>query len=221
VLRAVVTQSGGSLVDVKLFVPSAESEEGPYKSSDCAFPEKNDQGEPIVDADGKSVCLEGPSPIMPEVHELLWGGGSFVVFALLMRFVLYPRMKAGTDSRYAAIRAGHESADAARASARSEVADYEAALDSVKAEAAARVHAARSTLDDERNAALVEANARIAVRREAAAAEAEAARQAVRGQIESAVADVASRAVELAVGKRPDDAVVAQAVADSMSVGVR
>ena len=44
----------------------------------------------------------------------------------------------------------------------------------------------------------------IAAKRAAAAAEAEAAREAARGQIEVAVADVASRAAELTVGRAPD-----------------
>lgn len=211
-LRAVVTHSGGSLVEVTLLVPSAEEgEEHSFDPNECKFkPEE-----------GATECGEGPSPIVPEMKELAWGAGSFIVFALLMRFFLYPRLKAGMDARYASIRDGHESADAARAAARAEVADYESAIAGVKAEAAARVDAARLVLDEERNAALAEVNARIATKREAAAAAAEADREAVRGQIEGAVADVASRAVELAVGKRPDAAVVSQAVSESMSAGVR
>lgn len=220
-LTAVVTSQGGVLVEVNVALPSAEEGEGPYKSTDCAFPEKDENGQVIKDAEGKSVCLEGPSPIAPEMKELLWGAGSFIVLALLMRFFLYPKLKRGTDARYASIRQGHESAEAARSGARAEVAEYEAALAAVKAEASARVDAARLTVDDERSAALAEVNARIAAKREAAAARSEADRQAVRGQIEDAVSGVVTRAVELAVGTPPDAAVVRQAVVESMSAGVR
>lgn len=208
-LKAVVTHQGGSLVQVSLVAAESSGEE--FNPDDCKY-----KPEP-----GATECGEGPSPIMPEGKELAWGAGSFVVFALLMRFVLYPRLKKGTDARYASIRDGHEAAESARSTARREVAEYEAALVSVKAEATARVDAARLTVDEERSVAIAAVNARIAAKREAAAAEADAARAAVRGQIEGAVASVATRAVELAVGRTPDAAVVNRAVADSMSAGVR
>ncbi|HWC67341.1 MAG TPA: hypothetical protein VG478_04680, partial [Acidimicrobiales bacterium] len=38
---------------------------------------------------------EGPSPIAPELKELAWGVGTFVVFLLLVRLVFYPRIKKG------------------------------------------------------------------------------------------------------------------------------
>ena len=80
-----------------------------------------------------------PGPIVPELKELAWGAGSFIVFALLMRFFLFPRLKKGMDARYHGIRSAHESADAERAAARAEVADYEAQLAAIKAEAARTV----------------------------------------------------------------------------------
>ena len=90
---------------------------------------------------------EGPSPIAPEPKELAWTAGAFVVFAVLMRYVLYPRLRKGMDARYNAIRAEHEGADATRESARVEVATYEAELAVVKAEAAAKVEEARRVLE--------------------------------------------------------------------------
>jgi F-type H+-transporting ATPase subunit b len=162
----------------------------------------------------------GPSPIVPETKELVWTSGAFVVFALLMRYFLYPRLRKGMDRRYSSIREDHEGADATRASAKAEVADYEAELAGVRAEAAARVDAARRTLEAERNARLATVNAEIAAKRAEAAAASDAARAAVQGQIEAAVTDVSSRAIELAVGKAPDPAVVQRVVAEVMSVGV-
>jgi hypothetical protein len=50
---------------------------------------------------------------------------------------------------------------------------------------------------------------------------ADAARAAGRSQVESAVVDVVSSAVEIATGKRPDGSAVSRAVADAMSAGVR
>jgi len=216
---AVVIRIGNSWT-VDLIAAGGEGgEEELIDPSKCLF-----EPETPVEAGEKITyeeCGPGPSPIMPEVKELAWGAGSFLVFLVLMRFFLFPRLKKGMTARYDMIREGHENADSARASARTEVAQYEAAVASAKAEAAKVVDAARATLESERNAQIQAANARIAAKKDAAQAEADSARAAVRGQIESAVADVVSSAVEIATGKRPDGAVVSRAVQDSMSAGAR
>ena len=161
----------------------------------------------------------GPSPIMPEVKELVWGASAFIVFALLMRFFLFPRLKKGMDARYGAIRSEHEQADALRANAQAEVAEYQQALAQVKAEAAERVEAARAQLDAERTARLAEVNAGIAERRAAAAADTEAAKAAAHEHVENAVATVAATITEMAIGKAPSPDAVQRAVAEAVSVG--
>jgi F-type H+-transporting ATPase subunit b len=163
------------------------------------------------------VDLKNPGPIVPEIDELIWGAGSFIVFALLMRFFLFPRLKRGMDARYQGIRDDHEQADAERAAARAEVAEYEAQLAGIKGEAARVIDGARQTVEAERTAAIGELNVRIAERRAVAAAEAEAARAAARGQIEAAVTDVAGRAGELATGRRPEPDVVSRVVQEVMA----
>jgi len=129
-----------------------------------------------------------------------------------MRVFLFPRLKKAMDQRYANIRADIEGADAVKAAARSDVADYEKALAAVRAEAAAKVDAARVKLDAERAEKLREVNTRIATRRSEAEAQAEAARTAARGQISAAVTTVATTATTIAVGKTPDASVVKRAV---------
>lgn len=223
---AVVTHSGGALRVNLVSSNVVSSEEGStgeehlIAASECQFEPENTAIGPD-DLITYEECGPGPSPIIPEMKELAWGAGSFIVFALLMRLFLFPRLKKGMDARYNSIRAGHENADAARAAARSEVAQYEAAVAAAKADAAKVVDAARTTLEAERQAALQAANARIAVKREAAQAEADAARAAARSQIESAVGEVVGSAVRIATGKSPDTAAVTRAVADAMSAGVR
>ena len=160
------------------------------------------------------------NPIAPEVKEMVWGFGSFVVLALLMRYWLYPRLRKGMDARYALIRGGHEQAEQVTDAARTDVAQYEAQLAAIKAEAQQRIDAARSTLDRERTERLTEVNARIAERRAVAATEVEQARMAAQSDVENAVRSVAARAGELATGRAPDAGVVNGAVADVMSVGV-
>jgi F-type H+-transporting ATPase subunit b len=163
---------------------------------------------------------KGPSPIAPEVKELAWSAGAFIVLFVVMRLVIFPRLKKGMDARYGKIRGDHEAADQTRAEALAEVAAYEAQLATLKAEARQRVDAARQTLEAERTAALAEANARIAARRAEALAAAEAARSAASVHIEAAVADVSSRVTELATGHRPDLAAVTQIVSTLMAGGV-
>jgi F-type H+-transporting ATPase subunit b len=196
VLTAVATLRGNS-VEVR-FVGAEEGEE-----------ESHSDVEP----------KDGPSPIAPEIKELVWTSGAFIVFALLMRYFLYPRLKSGMEARYAGIRAGHEGADAARAAARAEVAEYETQLSTVRAEANDQVEVARRTLEAERTERLAEVNARIDERRQAALADAEAARAAARGEIETAASEVVTRAVELATGRPPDPAAVGEAVSTSMMEG--
>ena len=162
---------------------------------------------------------KGPSPIAPEVKELAWGAGAFIVLFVLMRLVIFPKLRQGMDARYGKIRGDHDTADATRAGAKAEVAEYEAALATVKAEARERIDAARQTLENERSAALDEANARIATRRAEATARTEAARAAAAPHIHEAVADVSSRAAELATGRRPDPATVTNIVASLMAGG--
>jgi len=129
VLTAVVTLKG-ALVGVS-FV-AAEGDEEHEDPAKCEFTE-------VDEATGETVCADGPSPIAPEPKEIAWGAGAFIVLAVAMRFFLFPRLKRGMDARYGHIREGHEQADAVRAAAKSEVAEYEAALAGVKAEANERV----------------------------------------------------------------------------------
>ena len=212
-LRAVVTRSTTSQPEVRLFVTAEDGEgEEEFHPEDCEF-------EP--ESETATECGEGPSPIVPELKELAWSAGAFVVFALLMRFVLFPRLKKGMEQRYANIRGDIETAESITESAQADVARYEAQVAEVRAEGHLRVEAAREQLDAERAARLTAVNAGIAEKRAAAMAEVEAARTAAEAQVQSAVSAVVVRAAELAIGRRPDDAVVASAVTDAMGAGVR
>lgn len=161
----------------------------------------------------------GPNPIAPEGKEFFWGAGTFLVFLFVMRVFLVPKVRKGMAARYGVIREGHESADATRAAAQSDVVAYEAALAEVRAEAAARVDKARQTLDAERQAKVAEANARIAAKRAEADKALEAARAAARGEVAAAVGNVTARATQLVLGKSPDSALVKKAVDSTMSGG--
>ena len=72
-LTAVVTQRDSSPVEVRIV--------------GCRRRRGTEEGEAHSEVEPK----DGPSPIAPEVKELVWGGGAFVVFAVLMRLLLFPR----------------------------------------------------------------------------------------------------------------------------------
>jgi F-type H+-transporting ATPase subunit b len=231
VLIAVVTQ--GAQVNVAFVAATEDGEEENVEASvehavDMTFAESQEFCEIPFETEEEFLhgleeghpCEEGPSPLAIETKELLWGGGAFIILLLAMRLWLFPAVKRGMDARYGHIRSGHEQADQARADARREVADYEAALAAVRAEANQRIDAARQTLEAERAARLASVNSAITVKREAATAAAAAAREAAQGDVSAAVADVTRRTVELAIGKAPDVAAVRSAVGSVMDAGV-
>lgn len=215
-LRAVVTY-GSSGPEVFLTAGGEEGSSGTeYTAADCEFPPED----PTAEFTGLGDCGPGPSPIVPEMKEFVWGAGSFLIFAIVLRYMLYPRLRRSIDARYQSVRDGHSAADAERASASAEVAAYESALAGVRAEASARIEAARATLESERAAQLAEVNARVAARKESAAAAARAELDAARSQVGTAVASVAARTVELATGKSPDPNRVSAVVEQVMGTGV-
>jgi F-type H+-transporting ATPase subunit b len=158
------------------------------------------------------------NPIFPEVKEVVWGFGSFVVLALALRLFLFRKVRDGMTARYDRIEGDFAEAEALTAAARSDVADYDAQVAAARTEAQKQVEAARATLEGERAARLTEVNARIAEQRAAAAAEVDAAKLAARSHVESAVADVASFAGQLATGKAPSPDAVNAAVTEAMGV---
>lgn len=169
----------------------------------------------VVSEEGAPVSA-GPNPISPEIKELAWGAGSFIVFLIIMRLFLVPKVRQGMASRYESIQSDHQYASATRDGAREDVARYETAVAQIRGEASRRLEAARQTLDKERQDKVAQVNAQIAQRRVTAEAELAAARLAAQDQILSAVTVVTTRATQIAVGVSPDAAVVSRSVQQAM-----
>jgi len=173
-------------------------------------------GQALVTAE-KEVPENDLNPIAPEMKELVWGFGSFLVMFLILRYALYPKLKKGMDARAAKVRDERAAAEATTAAARTDVAEYEAQVAALRTEAQQRVEAARATLEAERAERLATANAEIADRRAAAMAEVDAARAAAQGDVEAAVVDVVGHAAQLATGRPIDGDTVRNAVRTSMT----
>lgn len=168
-------------------------------------------------ATGKVV--EEPSPLKPDLFELAWAAGSFLVLLALMRYVLYPRVAKTMAARENLISSQLAEADAIRADARGEVSTYEADLAKVREEAEARVNAARQQLESERSTKLAAANARLADARATATAEADAMKAGAATQVADAASDVAGHAARMVLGAAPSESVVRSAVATVMAQG--
>lgn len=208
-LTAVVTSSG-SLIEVALYEGALTTETDDEQIEDQVEEDLHESLGPEEDL----------NPIFPEVKEVVWGFGAFIVLALVMRLFLFRKVRDGMTSRYDDIQGDFEEADTLTASARADVAEYEAQVGSVRADAQSRVEAARATLEAERADKVGAVNARISDKRAAAAADVEAARAAARPEVESAVAEVAALAGQLATGKAPEADAVAAAVRDAMGTEV-
>lgn len=210
---AIVTQLNGHVVQVHLVSETSDTTIAPAASEETAAPLAGAVAE-------TAVAKTAPNPIAATPSELAWAAGSFLVLFVVMRYFLFPRLKKATDARYESIRSNVDGAEQVKADARSAVAEYDAAVAGVHAEAATRIDAARQTLDNERTAQLVQVNARIASARadgEAATAQARAAAQT---QVATAVATVVSRAAELATGRKPEASSVDATVKSVMESAV-
>lgn len=159
------------------------------------------------------------NPIALEMKELLWGFGAFAVFALVLRYAIWPKLSTSIEGRSERIAADHAAAEATTADAKGDVAEYEAQRASARAEGQAIIDEARTQLEAERTERITQVNAAIAERRAAAVAEVEAAQEAARSEVETAVAAVATTAAKLATGRDPDADVVRRAVESTLNAG--
>jgi F-type H+-transporting ATPase subunit b len=201
-VRVIVTPSGPGLDTVTVLL--AEEEEGTS-----------------TEESGTEEEATAPNPILPVTWELIWGAGTFIVLALLMRYWLYPRLQKGTDARSETIKDGLESAEHTRASVRQLQTDYEVGIAAARAEAATVVDAARAELEADRRQKLEAATARISARKAEAAAADDASRQAALSGVEDAVADVAAVLAGRALGRTVDPAELRPVAADVVSGGAR
>jgi F-type H+-transporting ATPase subunit b len=159
------------------------------------------------------------NPIALEMKELAWGFGAFAVFAVLLRYAIWPKLHKSIEGRNSRIEADLAAAESTTAAARGDVAEYEAQRAAARAEAQKVVEQARATLEAERTARLAEVNAAIAARRAEAVAQVEASKAAARGEVEAAVTAVAATAGQLATGHRPSDELLRRAVESTLNAG--
>ncbi len=149
-------------------------------------------------------CVEAPSPILPELDEIIWGGLAFVIlFGFMWRWG-FPAVKRAMDARSEKIRSDLDAADAAKTDALRTKSDYEAQLAEAKTAAAAIIDDARAQADQLRQDLQARAEADIAEQRARAAADIESSRRQAIDDLRNDVAAIAVGAAERVVGASLD-----------------
>ena len=144
--------------------------------------------------EGKSIddCQEAPSPILPGLNEIIWGGLAFaILFVALLKFGL-PAVRKTMAAREERIRADLERAESARTESETELAEYRRQLAEARSEATRIIEEARQSADE------VKRQIRSQAEQEAGEIRARA-QDDIRLASERATADVQSRVAELAI----------------------
>ncbi len=144
-------------------------------------------------------CIEAPSPILPEVNEIIWGGLAFVLLLAFMMWKGFPAVKNILDRREQTIANDLDAAERAKIEAQEVKARYEAELADARSEAGRILEEARQQADTVRTDLQARAEADIAEMRAQAAAEIEAARGRAMADLQSEVADIVVGAAEQVV----------------------
>lgn len=195
-MLTVVTLAGGQLESVRIL--SAEEGEEGHSAKECKSGDNFNNPARCGDKE--------PNPILPEMREIVWGFGSFIVLAIVMRFFLYPRVKGLMDARAAKIDGDLAAADNARSSVQAEQQAYADRIATARAEAAGIIEAARAEIEAERSAKLGALNAELSAQRQAATAEIDAAVANARASFADTVAELAVGAASKVVAKPIDKA---------------
>lgn len=144
-------------------------------------------------------CLDAPSPILPELTEIIWGGAAFLILLVIMVKKGFPAVKGAMDARSEKIRADLDAAEQAKTDAQTVQSDYEAQLADAKTESARIIEEARVTADQLRTDLSAQAEASIAEMREKAAADVEAQKAQAIADLRAEVSGIALGAAERVV----------------------
>ena len=149
--------------------------------------------------DFEKKCIEAPSPILPELNEIIWGGSAFLILFVLMVKKGFPAVKGAMEARAERIRSDLDAADQAKTDAQAVQADYEARLADARSEASRLIDEGRADADQVRTGLIAQAEADAAGIRERAASESEAATGQAIADLRAEVAGIALGAAERVV----------------------
>jgi F-type H+-transporting ATPase subunit b len=171
---------------------AAAGEGGGQEQVDFADEEAEECHELLEEGKEVDDCQEAPSPILPELNEIIWGGAAFLIlFFALWKFAL-PPVRNMMKQREDRIRGDLERAEQAKTEAEGVLAEYRRQLADARNEAGRIIEEARQSADQLKRDLTARAEAEAAQIRERAS-------QDVALATERATADLQSRMAELTI----------------------
>ncbi|HEU5149247.1 MAG TPA: F0F1 ATP synthase subunit B [Iamia sp.] len=155
--------------------------------------------------DGITECRQAPSPILPEVNEIIWGGFGFLVVFAGLAWKGYPAIKGAMNDRTEKIRADIEGAEAAKAEADKVLAEYHSQLADARNEAARILEEARQDADAVKAEKVAAIEPELAEMRQRAAAEIESSKAQALSELRGEITAIALGAAERVVERNLDD----------------
>ena len=150
----------------------------------------------ILETGGEiDACQEAPSPIVPPLNEVLWGGFAFVVLFGLIAWKGYPAIKAAMDARAQKISDDLETAERSKVEQETVLTQYQAQLADARTEASRIIEEARVQAEQVRRDLIAKAEAEATELRQRNAEQLTAERGRVLGEMQG---QVAALAIELA-----------------------
>jgi F-type H+-transporting ATPase subunit b len=152
------------------------------------------------------ACTQAPSPILPEINEIIWGAFGFIIVFGVLAWKGMPAIKTTMNERSEKIRGDLEAAEAQRVEAEKVLAGYNAQLADAKTESARIIEEARQTADSVRAERIAAIDGEIAEMRQRAAADVEASKAQAMADLRGEVTALAIGAAERVVERNLDDA---------------
>ncbi|MFT7600970.1 MAG: F-type H+-transporting ATPase subunit b [Acidimicrobiales bacterium] len=167
-------------------------------------------------------CLEAPSPIIPELNEIIWGGLAFLILLGLMVKFAVPAVTSAMEGRTQKIRDDLEAAETARTDAVAIKDQHGAELADAKNEASRIIEEARQEAGVVRADLQQRAEADIAGLRSQGEADVAAARERAIADLQTEVSEIVVGAAERVVEANLDPAAQRQLIENYItSVGSR
>ena len=144
-------------------------------------------------------CHEAPSPIIPEVSEIVWGTISFALLFFLMKKFAYPGVKKGMEGRTNKIRENLDDAERVKAEAAAVLAEYQHQLADARNESNRIIEDARQTAEQLRRDLMQRAEAEVAELRQRSRDDITAAMQRASADLQGRVGTMAIELAEKVV----------------------
>jgi F-type H+-transporting ATPase subunit b len=151
-------------------------------------------------------CQEAPSPIVPEVNEIIWGAFGFIIVFAFLFWKGYPAIKGTMNERTEKIRSEIDGAEATKAEADKVLAEYHAQLADARNESARILEEARQDADAVKAERIAGIDAEIAEMRTRAASEIESSKAQALADLRGEITALALGAAERVIERNLDDA---------------